>query len=632
MFKKSLSFLVFVLLVFSGCGGGSSDETEATSSLKVPDLQDSSLHLLEINKESLAIRFVNRGGDVTSCTISPSLPSGLEIDDKCNISGTPTVLTNPTTYTVEGSNSAGSSISTIKLEVISYAETTVQLKGTIVYDHVPFSLNGGLDYANTTQKKVRGAVVKIIDASGNALATTTTDANGAYDVTVTGTSVKVRVYAQMYKAVQNGEASWNFQVKDNTDSSSLYVMEGSLAYLGTSSTQTRNLRAPSGWGGSSYSGSRVAAPFAILDVVYKAVDKIKTAQSDAVFPALDIFWSKNNIAATGDINLGQITTSHFNGTSLFILGKENSDTDEYDSAVVAHEWSHYYEAMFSRSDSIGGQHGEGDMLDIRLAFGEGFGTAVGCMIIDSSLYRDSLGDRQSRLAVSEDLEAGGSRSNPGWYSEASIYSILYDIYDAHNDAGDTLSLGFTPIHKVLIDAQKNTAAFTSIFSFITALKAVAPGNDTAIDAITSNESIAPINDIYGTGRTNRGTQNANPLYSNLTVGGSVNIVTNYSAISNSSGYVVTERGRSNELGIYNFVKFTIPSTGSYTFNISQVGGRGTPDPDFYIYKSGSKIEIGRAIAGGTTDRLTTTLSAGTYRMAVIVYNQNSGNTFNITLN
>jgi len=220
------------------------------------------------------------------------------------------------------------------------------------------------------------------------------------------------------------------------------------------------------------------------------------------------------------------------------------------------------------------------------------------------------------------LENGGSRKNPGWYSEASIYSILYDIYDDHDDAGDTLSLGFAPMHQVLIDAQKNTNAFTSIFSFITELKAQNPDDKDAIDAITANENIAPINDIYGTGRINRKNENANPLYAELPVGGSVDIVTNYSATAADSGSV---------LGRFNFVKFTIPAGGNYNFHIQQVGGSGNADPDFYIYK-GTDGVVAYAEAEGATDSVNARLSAGTYRMEVIAYGVNSGKTFRITLN
>jgi len=511
----------------------------------------------------------------------------------------------------------------------SSTKKEVVLSGTITYDFVPFKsgLRSGLDYDNMRRKKVKGVTVEIIDEQGKVVATTTTNSNGTYRVKVKGTQVKVRVLAQLKKAPHSGQASWNFQVKDNTNHDALYVMEGRLASLGTSGTQTRNLNASSGWDGYSYTRRRVAAPFAILDVIYDAIGMVKGAQSDAVFAPLDIFWSKHNVAASGSKRLGQIITSHFDGTALYILGAENSDTDEYDRAIIAHEWGHYYEENFSRADSLGGAHGRGDMLDIRLAFGEGFGTAIGCMVNKDPLYIDSYGSGQHQ-SFGADVEAKTpSSDNPGWYSEASVYRILYDIYDDHDDGADRLSLGFAPMHKVLIDAQKNTKAFTSIFSFITALKLQNPDDEEAIDAITSSEKIAPINDIYGTGRTNRKEENANPLYAELPFGGAVDIKRDYSAEATDP---------KGTLGAYNFVKFTIPAEGEYTFTIREVKGSGRVDPnldpDFFIYKGSSNQPIAQAVAERRTDLLTTTLSAGTYRMSVIVYGQSSSNIFRITLN
>lgn len=619
MVKHVLYFLV--MFIFIGCGGGANDGFIST--VNVPSIADKG-NVELVNGEASVIRFSSSGSPITSCTVSPSLPTGLNLDSDCTIRGITTSNQDFNTYVLEGTNSVGSDNASVNIKVLSNTSSTVILSGTVTYDSVPFKsgLSSGLDYNNLSQKNVRGALVEIINGSGIVVGTTRTDANGYYSVSVMGTSVKVRVSAQLLQATSIGNSSWNFQVKDNTNSNALYVMDGSLASLGTSGTQTRNLNAPSGWDGTSYSSTRVAAPFAILDVVYQAIEKIKTAQSNAVFKPLNIFWSKNNIPSSGSTSLGQIVTSHFDGTSLFILGAANSDSDEYDSAIVGHEWGHYYESVFSRSDSIGGSHGNKDMLDIRLAFGEGFGTAIGCIIIDSPLYIDSYGVGQGQ-SFGDDLEAKTpSSNNPGWFNEASIYRVLYDIYDSDSDLGDTLSLGFTPIHKVFTNAQKNTEAFTSIFTFITALKSENPGNDFAIDAITANESIAPITDIYGTGRTNRQFENANPLYSNLSVGSSVHILTDNSAKATSID---------NRLGAYNFVKFYIPADGSYTFNISKVGGSGTPDPDFIIYKGASIEPIAAAEAEGITDTLTTNLSTGNYRMAVIVYNQGSNSTFKITL-
>ncbi|CAA6818049.1 MAG: Unknown protein [uncultured Sulfurovum sp.] len=582
IFRKS--FVVLIMFIFTACGGGGGTGGSVTTNTStLPSSSTIKVSLTQSSNKAVAKLSNNNGSEITN-------------EDKLQV--------------VDVDAQVVTNANKVFLKNDITAKTTVAISGKITFDSVPFKSGGksGLDYSAKVEKAVRGATVEIVNAFGTTVGTTITDENGEYSITVTEDEVKVRVLAQLYKVPSSGQASWDFKVKDNTNGDALYAMEGSLSSLTGLTTQTRNLNASYGWGGSAYTSTRVAAPFAILDVVYDAIGKVTSAQSDALFGSLDIFWSKDNVAVTGNRSLGQIITSHFDGTALYILGKENSDTDEYDRAVVAHEWGHYYESRFSRSDSIGGVHTTSDMLDIRVAFGEGFGTALGCIIIDSNLYLDSSSSAQADTGVFSNVEAGGSRTNPGWYNEASIYSILYDIYDSTDDAGDTLSLGFTPIHNVLIGAQKNTPVFTSIFPFIKALKDQNPGNDTAIDAITSNESIAPITDIYGTGRTNR-TVNANPLYTTLTVGSEVGVETNYSATSTSNA---------NMLGRYNFITFSIVNTGTYTINLSEIGENGTLNPDAYLYKEGVSESIAQATNTGTTDTLSIDLTAGNYRLAVIV--------------
>jgi hypothetical protein len=494
--------------------------------------------------------------------------------------------------------------------------TEVTLSGSITYDSVPFknTNSGALDYDNITRKAVRGALVEAVNTSGTVLASTSTDASGNYSMELNSTTVKLRVSAKLYQAPSSGEASWDFQVKDNTNGNALYTMEGAFASLGTSGTQTRNLNASSGWGGSSYAATRVAAPFSILDVVYQSMQKVLAADTDLVFPALNIYWSTGNRSGT-------IGTSHYNSgeVALYILGQENVDTDEYDVGVLAHEWGHYYEDQFSRSDSIGGSHGVGDILDIRLAFGEGFATAFGGLVMETQYYRDSGSSGQQGTLFAENLEAGGSSTNPGWFSEASIYHMLYDIYDATNDTGDTLTLSFASLHNLLVSTQKTTAAFTSIFTYITALKTQNPSFTSQIDAITSNESIATITDIYGTGRTNR-TVNANPLYADLSVGGSVTITPNYSG---------TATDPTRALGAHNFVKFTIATERDYTINVSSSTG---VNLNFYVYREGENALSMSRTSSGTAAANTATLSAGTYRMSIVDSNRVSGKTFTVTLN
>ena len=47
-----------------------------------------------------------------------------------------------------------------------------------------------------------------------------------------------------------------------------------------------DLLALSGWDGASYSGTRVAAPFAVLDATYMALQLVLSADATPVFPPL----------------------------------------------------------------------------------------------------------------------------------------------------------------------------------------------------------------------------------------------------------------------------------------------------------------------------------------------------------
>ncbi len=51
--------------------------------------------------------------------------------------------------------------------------------------------------------------------------------------------------------------------------------------------------------------------------------------------------------------------------------------------------------QFSRADNIGGSHSLGEALDIRVAFGEGWGNAFSAIATDNPIYFDTYGDMQS---------------------------------------------------------------------------------------------------------------------------------------------------------------------------------------------------------------------------------------------
>ncbi|MBT2326399.1 hypothetical protein J7E62_29220 [Variovorax paradoxus] len=488
------------------------------------------------------------------------------------------------------------------------ATTTVTLNGTVTFDSVP-NTTGTLNYSAISSKPVRGAVVEIVNGASAVLATASTDANGAYSASVpSNTSVVVRVKAQM---LQGGSgASWDVSVRDNTQSDAIYAMETPTFSTGAVAV-TRDVHAPSGWDGTSYASTRVAGPFALLDTIYATQAKVLSVAPGTAFPLLRVFWSVNNVPASGNLALGQIGTTFFTnrstGRAIYVLGKENVDTDEYDAPVVAHEWGHYYQSAFSRDDSPGGSHSLGELLDRRLAFSEGWGNAWSGIALGRSNYTDSAGPSQ---AQGGNLNlAGGAPSNPGWYREASIHSILWNLNN---------QVGFKPIHDTLTGPFKNGVPVTSIHPFAAAFRAAAPGSAAALNTLLTGQNIsAAPNDAFGTSETNNGTVGlALPMYTTATVGG-----------GGTSACVTNQAGASNKLGSYVYLRFTAPTGRSYA--ISATGPAGS-DPDFVVYQ-------GRQVADASAETTniqtaSVSLAAGESVLVLNDFNNLSSNTcFNVTI-
>src|SRR6188768_2004650 len=349
--------------------------------------------------------------------------------------------------------------------------STVAVSGQITFDRVPAVAGQGLVYAQTAVQPARGVTVELLQA-GTVSASTTTDAAGNYSFSgaPANTDVSIRVRAEMLR------------VGNNVNGEALYTLAGAVFNTGSANV-TRNLHAASGWGGAAYTTTRSAAPFAILDVAYDTVQLVLTAEPLAAFPALRFHWSPSNVPVDGT-GPGEIGSSRFQSDiGILLVGAADQDTDEYDRHVIAHELGHYLEYYFSRSDSIGGPHALSDQLDMRLAFGEAWGTAFAAMATGDSIYKDTFGAGQ-RQSFSVNVEQSPSRTNPnpGWFNEESLQSLIFDLYDNGRDVPpgslivDDLALGFGPIWRAFTTEHRTTRALTSVFPFVDALKIARPAD------------------------------------------------------------------------------------------------------------------------------------------------------------
>jgi hypothetical protein len=476
----------------------------------------------------------------------------------------------------------------------------VTILGKVTFDSVPVVAGQGLVYARTTARPARGVTVELL-RDGTVIASTSTDAEGNYSFrgVAANADMALRVRAEMLRI---GTPSWDFRVVDNVNGGALYTLAGAVFNTGSSSV-TRNLHAPSGWTGAAYTEPRSAAPFAILDVAYDAVQLVLTAQPNIAFPPLKFHWSAANVPVSGSAP-GEIGSSRFRpGIGIFLVGAANQDTDEYDRHVVAHELGHYLEHSFSRSDSIGGPHALTDQLDMRVAFSEAWGSAFAAMATGDSVYVDSHSAGQAST-FSFDLEQRPSRTNPnpGWFNEESLQSLIYDLYDNGRDvppgtfAVDDLALGFGPIWAALVNEQRMTHALTSVFSLVHALKTARPADQPLIDVLTTSQRIAPVVDEYGVGQTNFGIPTSgrsmqevradfSTVYDSLAIGATLENVC--SLVDFTSGLT----GAENKLASRRFVRFTVTSPGRHTITVRARAPLAAPaDPDVVLHFGGSSRE------------------------------------------
>lgn len=469
--------------------------------------------------------------------------------------------------------------------------------GTATFDYVPPLANGGLNYASTAARPVRGATVQLLAANGTVLASSRTAANGSFSLGMASAQpVTVRVRAELK------DANHDITVRDNTQQGALYAMD-SAPFTPTTSVTNLSLNAASGWGGASYTSTRVAGPFAILDTVFAAKEKVVNSRPTLALPQLTINWSVNNRPANGQLANGDIGTSFFtvdNGGQgqLFILGAENTDTDEYDRPVVAHEFGHYLQFAISRDDSPGGSHTGSEKLDHRVAFSEGFGNAWAGMVLGTPIYHDSRSAGQTG-GFSYSVATVPQASFRGWFNEG---TVEYLLWNAHEDP----TVGFAPILTSLLNLR-NTPAFTTIHSFHEELRRSLPG----VNGFLTRAASVGVNgsDRFGAGETNTGGLSSSlPVYQNHTA-----------PLGSSQRYCVSAPfGVSNKLGNYSYVKVSV--SGARTFYVTRdATNTRTTDPDVTLIASDGARGSSTG-AAPNAEAFTVTLPAGEHVLAIEDFN------------
>lgn len=168
----------------------------------------------------------NSGGPPTSCTVSPTLPTGLSLSSACVLSGTPSAISAATNYTITATNSGGTSNATINITVNSLAPI-------IAYSGSPFTYVVGTAISTLTPTNTGGAVSSCassptlptgLSLSSTCVLTGTPSAvTAAANYTITGTNA-------------NGSSSATINIKVNDAPPSIDYIPTSYSFTYTKGT------------------------------------------------------------------------------------------------------------------------------------------------------------------------------------------------------------------------------------------------------------------------------------------------------------------------------------------------------------------------------------------------------------
>ncbi len=543
---------------------------------------------------------------------------------------TPEVLT----FQLTVDDSSDATMDTVDIRV-QEALSAVTVAGQLTFEFALANANcRGLNLDNPEVRPIRGVTVQLLTTGNAVLGTTVSGSDGRYSFSNIEASqdVKIRLRAELKSS---GPAVWDVEVRDNVDPANtlplaqrpIYLVEFAPFNTGNRNIADADFTATTGWNGSAYTGNRLAAPFAILDAILDGMEMITAVNPTATFPPLNAFWSVNNtLVSPTDIDAGELSSSFYAGglNSLFLLGDASTDTEEFDDHVSVHEWGHYFEDNFSRSDSIGGSHSIGQSLDPRVAFGEGFATGLAAIALENPRYCDTSAPLESS-GFQLDTE-NENRGKQGYYNEMSVATLLNDLWDTNVDGTDNGSIGFGPIYATMTGPQRATEAFTSLFSFATELRNnVLPADLPFVDSQLARENVdlAALN-IYGDGQTTQpvGARDVIPVYTELPINGTVlNICTNSDFDNGRNG---------NKLSEHRFLRFTSVSSAQYNVVVvpnpvpppttdmqppppdPPIVIRDRSDPDVYIYRNGQRVATGNSGVDDSETFTTPTLPADTY--------------------
>lgn len=318
------------------------------------------------------------------------------------------------------------------LDVRSYANA-ITVSGTANYQYRAIAVtttSQGTIYGlsgNPTSAAIPYAEIEVLNGNGDNIQCGNTDANGAFSLQIAaGTGdIRIRVLSRAFNS------KIKLSILEETNMNQPYSIEA-VTNVGSSNIDSLSLLAKARM---SESAKVEGGAFHILASIYKGNQYIRAQTNDNNFVAekVTVYWKAgfNPYSYFGYPN-NLLSFYKPGDRKLFILGGKDgnvsqADTDHFDTSVILHEYGHFLEDVYGKTDSPGGYHNGDAVIDPRLAWSEGFANFFQAAAQGTNSYLDTAG------FCNDSQEAGTCAQN--------VFFRLYEdgtttLYDKATLAGE----------------------------------------------------------------------------------------------------------------------------------------------------------------------------------------------------
>lgn len=517
-------------------------------------------------------------------------------------------------------------------DTVSFSDP-VTITGTAYYKK-RLTTTSGLGSADSTNYPIRLAEISVSNSSGTVVQCGQTDASGNYSITLPRGSETYTI-------------SVHSRANNSTYKASVLNNHSEMKYYSVATTVTASSSQSVGSIYAPYNGDLQGGAFNILDKIYEANDYLRTQASSCatafssagcsdfdVAPQVQIFWSPGCNPYKYFYNNATSGLSFFvSGTNrLYILGGldndvNTSDTDHFDDVIILHEYGHFIESKYSRSDSPGGSHDGNSIIDPRLAWSEAWASFFASAVRDKGEYVDTYGnsdgttgfyfkyDVENNSTGSGSLDPSSGSYSPnegeGNFREMALLRTLWDSIDTDSadDDNDGVEGSFQELWAIF---SGSNGVKNSSYAFINA------GLFFELQGTLGSTSLTT---LYGREHTNFIQANRDDYASYLT-----DSICTPKLITPANSNNKTENGtysNSNMEASNDFYHLKVNSALSGNITLSFTG---SGDLDLYLYKedytfgtesSMQAYSVGNNAGGGTETISLNNLPAGNYMINVL---------------